>query len=401
MARITTLGAENNTLTANLEWTSSLNGATISTNHPHTGTYSVRISSITSAANNRVSYQFASANATGPFIVRFYLYIVTLPSAENRFFRLQDSGSAARGYLTIDNTGLLKIGDEDGNITTGPTLQLNQHYQIEYWFDASTSAGTNTMQCRVNGGNLFGSTTRSVGTGVVAISLGANLAASPESQTTGDWYFDDIVINDSTGTKQLSWPAVGNVIRLAPNAAGDVNTYGAFTVGGTAGAANDFTRVNEVTPDDATTLNGSSTLGQEDLLKCNASGIPSNSVIKCVQVFARFRNGGAADTACGVTFEIEKASSGTKATSAQIVPNTTTWNTNSTAIPHNPVITLYADPDGSPWTQSTLDTMQIGYKLTANPAVGGRRVDVSAIWVLVDYFVPTTLTDVLGISATF
>jgi hypothetical protein len=60
-----------------------------------------------------------------------------------------------------------------------------------------------------------------------------------------------------------------------------------------------------------------------------------------------------------------KTTAGTKTQSAALIPNSVTWATNAVTFPFNPPLTTYADPDSATWTQATLDTMQIGYKLTA------------------------------------
>ena len=67
------------------------------------------------------------------------------------------------------------------------------------------------------------------------------------------------------------------------------------------------------------------------------------------------------------------------------MPNSTTWKTNATTTTLGYPITAYTDPDGAAWTNTTLDSMQIGYKLTTAPGTAGRRIDVTTIWAYVDY----------------
>src|SRR3990172_6946830 len=65
-----------------------------------------------------------------------------------------------------------------------------------------------------------------------------------EAQTQGEWYFDDIAINSSTGSFQNSYPGAGRIVALRPNAAGDSAD---FARGGTDSGAN-WSQTDEVTP---------------------------------------------------------------------------------------------------------------------------------------------------------
>lgn len=100
-----------------------------------------------------------------------------------------------------------------------------------------------------------------------------------------------------------------------------------------------------------------------------------------VQVGWRYRRS-ATGTGPSVKLEIMKTSGGTKSQSAGIIPNSTTWKTNQNATPWTYPLTLYFDPDGAAWTQSTLDTLQAGI---LNTQTTTPRCDVSDVWALVEY----------------
>jgi hypothetical protein len=236
------------------------------------------------------------------------------------------------------------------------------------------------MEARLDG-VVFATTT----TAATIDGTNAFVWGNTDGDSTLNIYFDDIAVNDTSGSAQTSYPNDGKVLYLRPNAAGDINTFATQT-GGTAGAANNFTRVDEVTPNDATDFNGSSTLNEEDLFNFGNSGIGASDTVNVVEVHGRFRNS-TADATAKVTFEIEKTSGGTKTSSAAITPNSTTWRTNvaGTTEPKTAAIVTYTDPDGAAWTQSTLDSLQAGYKLTTGPGTAGRRIDVTAVWVVIDY----------------
>jgi hypothetical protein len=112
--------------------------------------------------------------------------------------------------------------------------------------------------------------------------------------------------------------------------------------------------------------------------------------VNVVEVWGRFRND-TADASQNFRFEIEKTGSGTKTLSATIVPNSTTWKTNAIATPWTAPIVTYQDPDSAAWTLTTLDSMQIGYKLTQD-GTGTRQIQVSSVSAIVDY-TPYVATD--------
>lgn len=382
MARLFSSGFELNSLTAAVEWDAAV-GGTISSSTTRSGTYAGRISSLVSGTNQRFRYQFKSTASNGPFYFRFYLRIAALPSAENRIFVISSSSSVGTGtavYLTIDNGGLMRLYDEDGQIgSASSALSTDTWYRIEVLFDKSPGAPNHIVTARIDGSNFASSTSRNVSVGVSHMYLGGNLAS--ETQTTGDWFFDDVAINDNTGSFQTSYPGSGKIIHLRPSAAGDSNGF-STQVGGTAGSSNNFTRVNEVTPNDATSYNGSAVLNSEDLFNCDDSGINVNDIVNVVSVGVRMANLVSADATAAFKVEIEKTSGGTKAQSAALIPNSTTWRTNTTATPWLYPLITYQDPDNANWTQSTLDSMQIGYIQTATNA---QAVAVSTLWALVEY----------------
>ena len=88
------------------------------------------------------------------------------------------------------------------------------------------------------------------------------------------------------------------------------------------------------------------------------------------------------DATTKITFEIEKAAVGTLALSTAVAPNSTAWTTRNRANQLGTIV-LYKDPDNvNAWTQATLDTMQIGFKLTTG---GTNKIIVTSMWASVDY----------------
>jgi hypothetical protein len=376
MARLFSCGAELNSLTANVEVGSTAGaGMSITSTTVRSGTYAYRCSGLSSGVSSLIQFNISAAIDVS--YTRAYFLVATLPSATNRILRLDDASNNNRVALTIDNSGVLKI--VGSSTTTIATLSTNRWYCLEIKVDRTGGAGATIVKCRVDGGTEVGSTTDTLSSGVGRLRIGGNLSATPESQTAGDWFFDDLAFNDSTGTFQKSYPGSGKIIHLKPNNTGDATQW---TKGGSAVAATNWQGVNEVTPDDSVTLNKDKTLNNTDMFSVADSGIGSRDTVNLVAVGARFNND-ISDTTAAFKLQIEKTGSGAKTQSAAIVPNSTTWRSNNSSgnpIPH--ALITYQDPDSANWTQSTLDSMQIGYITTLAHT---NNCQVSTIWTLVEY----------------
>jgi len=121
----------------------------------------------------------------------------------------------------------------------------------------------------------------------------------------------------------------------------------------------------------------------QDLYNLAASGMNAGDEVKVVHVGVRFA-ASAASSNPSFMVQIEKEASGTKAQSAAITPNSTSWRTNRTSAPYTTYpITAYLDPDGSdPWTQAKLDAAQVGFIISTSNT---NYLYVSKVWVMVSY----------------
>jgi len=386
MARLFSSGFELNSLTASMEWDAAV-GGTISSSTIRSGGFSGRISSLASGTNQRFRTQFKSAGNNGPFFFRFYLRIATLPTAENRIFAVSSSATTGTGvaaYITLDNMGALRLYDSTGVIgSASSALSTGTWYRIGMLFDRTAASGSQMVKAQIDGAQFASGTTQTIANSILHAYFGGNLGS--EAQTTGDWFFDDIAINDNTGSFQTSYPGPGKILHLKPSATGDANSF-TVQVGGTVGAANNYTRVNEIPPNDITSYNGSAVLSQEDLFNCDDSGIALNDTVKLVSVGVRFADLVSADATAAFKVELLRTSAGTKTQSGTLVPNSTTWKTNAVTTPLIYPIIAYQDPDGAQWTKTTLDSMQIGYTLTATNV---QTIAVSNIWALIEYTTPS------------
>lgn len=385
MARIYSIGFETNSLTNGVECNSatwSTTGITIDTGTVRTGTYSMKCA-ITSGNSGQLQIQ--NSNNHKQFI-RVYCNPSVLPNNSGTTFMILADASndiaIARLVLQSGGTLVLVYSDSGGGQTqigsASSALAAGFNNMIELSVDDTGGTASTIIAARLNG-TVFASGTVSVeATGNTGVPngftvLGYNLFG--DNPTTGTIFFDDYAINDGSGSSQTSYPGIGAITRITPNATGDANAWATQT-GGTAGSANNFTRVDEITPDDATSFNGSTVLGQQDLFKCTDPAIGTDTV-SCVQVMARYRNN-TVDITTAFVIQAEKASAGTLASGAAIDPDGTTW---TTCTPAGSLV-LYNDPDGAAWTESTLATMQIGYKISTAHT---NAIDITNVWAYVDH----------------
>lgn len=384
MARLYSCGFELQSTVAAVEFSNSgLNGGGISTTTKRSGAASMQIN--VSASFSWFGHAFKSAVSNSEAFVRVYVNFSSLPNVTTEIVSAYDSvGVSQQACICITSAGVIQLrqttpaGTQIGS--NGPTLSTGVWYRIEW--DVSGGSGNAIMKAYVDGVNFASSTTATVST-FDAIYLG-----NPGTSATMNLFYDDWAINDTSGSNQTGLPGAGQIEHLNPDSAGDNNGW-LVQVGGTAGASNNFTRVKEVTPDDATSYNGDTVLNDVDdhNLAATSANIGSNDTINVVQVGVRYRAIVAAAEAA-FQLRIKKTSGGTISTSSQITPNATTWKTHANAAPFNYALTLYADPDSGAWTKATLDTAQIGYIVSATNT---NAANISTVWLMVDS-TPSSIT---------
>ncbi|MFD3749753.1 hypothetical protein ACFWVT_05710 [Streptomyces cyaneofuscatus] len=324
---------------------------------------------------------------------RLYLRVDSLPAAATNIY-----GIGAANYfpallrLQADGTLVLRDGFTETTLTgTSGALQLGRWYRVE--LDYNDVAGTLTSGVAAFkgylDGTLFADTMCSNVGGFSRIRIGAQLAA------TTDLYIDDVAINDTSGSVQNGLPGVGNVVHLRPTAAGDANDW-ATAVGGTVGAANNWGRVAEVPPDDATSYNqtsatGTTTTDDFNITDSGAAGIGSYDSVTLVQVGGRVASNAA--TAASIVYRLKGQSGGTVQESTSVTVANTSWSVHAGVSPRPYRLTAYTNPqDGTAWTPTALDGIQIGYRGDVSQTTVRR---VSTLWALVEVVpaasVPLTL----------
>jgi len=391
VARLYTLGWEISSVSSGLDVPNrTTTSATLSTSVFRSGLRSGRISSLVSATRSGWGGQFVSALSDGPYYARFALRVATAPSAANMIFAFIAGASVA---ATSANDGSIKLNSDRtlalfANASqvgsASAALTLDTWYVVQVLYDNSPASGSKVLRAYLNGVEFAGTAvSTNVGGTTNGFAIGGNLVA--EAQTQGDWHFDDLAINDGTGGVEDGLPDHnGKVIYLRPDGTGDSNQW--LDTAAAAGSANNYQLVDETAPNDTTDLVQTVTNNHLDLYameSAGAAGMSGGDAVNVVQVYGRSRNN-VADATTAWSPVVVKTTGGTQSTGTAYVPNTTTWRTGSvqSASQIAPNHTLYVDPDGAAWTQATLDTMQVGPKLTV---AGTNRAQVSAIWAVVDY----------------
>ncbi len=393
MARLFTSGWEVASDTNGHEWANIVDIATRSTTVVRSGAASGFVTDLLTSTEQGWANQFSSSLVSGPLYLRVYFRLGTTPSADNTIVAFiaganPTATSTNDAQIRLSSTGTLKLFANNSQVgSASSALSTGVWYRIELEVDNTPAAGSKVIKGYLDGTQFAGTTTSSdVGGTINGLAVGANLNA--ETQTAGEWWFDDCAVNDATGSEQNGLPGDGKVIALRPNAAGDSNGFN--NTSNAAGSSNNYQLVDENPPNDATDMVQHNTNNTLDLYNFAASGIGASDTVNVVHVHLRRRNN-TADAATAVSPVVVKTSGGTQATGVAVVPNSTTWRTGSTTSGSIilPNYTGYTDPDGAAWSQATLDTLQTGPKITTG---GTNRVQVSAVWVTVDY-TPVTSSD--------
>jgi hypothetical protein len=389
LSRLWSCGFELQSVTTGVEFDSTSGTApTIDT-----GTFSSGLAAIKfnpSAATSYMQHQFATTSATNNVYVRFKVQFTTFPGANSITIAVIRSAAAGNNLTIRCNTaGTIFLNNEQTSAQVGSTssaMSLNTWYRIEFSYVYATGAANAYLTLdTANTGAAFATGTASATIATDTFRLGFVDSA------TGTYFADDVAINNQTGTFENGLLGPGNIFHLQPAATGDINGF-LVNVGGTAGAANNYTRVSEITPNDATTYNGSAVLSASDLFDCInvPNAMRANDSVSLVSVGVRMADLVGADATAAFVAQIEKITGGTKSQSSNLIPNNTSFLTNQAAVPKQYPLTTYLNPDNDDWTYDTLNTLQVGYALTATNV---QTIAISTVWVLVE-FVPEGLESI-------
>lgn len=365
MTRLQQLGWGINSTTNGHEFSTYVGSPTITTSNPRSGTQAGLVSSFVSGTRQYFEWSYGTANI-GAIYTSVYVRFNTLPSAANRFIELNEfSTNVGLVFLAVDGSGNVTLNDVTGTIGSSTTVVTGQYYQFELEQDNTGGAGASTVEARVNGSVFATASNRTITTGSSSIRMGANLNA--ELQTQGSWQFADMAIDSS------AYP--GSYKTSTTFAAGPGDSA-QWTIGGSSPAATNWQSVKDNPPDDAVTLVSSTTNAQQDFYKFGSTGVGPSDTIQYVAVNSRHANN-ASTNQMGYEMILIKASGGTQLPSSQVAPNSTTYrNNNNAAGVLNPMIITATDPDGGAWTQTTVNNLQAGPKVTLDASANSILVSL-------------------------
>ena len=371
MARLYTTGFELNSATSGVEGDTH-NLTAISSTIFRSGAYSLRCNASSTTPFWR--HQVLSADSSTVIgYLRAYLYIASLPSANVQILRFVTSANGPQcsiqlntnGQLRLNNNLAVQIGSNSSALNTG------QWYRLELSFNPATGA----VDARIDGSSFA--------SGSTATGSWSRVIVGVISSVTADLYFDDVAVNDNSGSFQNSFPGDGKYVHLYPNAAGDNNGFADGVPSST--GTDHYSNVDEVSPDGDTSYNQTATASQiEDynIQSSSSAGIGASDTISVVHVGHRARK----VTSGTMTYKLraKAAAAGTVENSSNIAQSSTTYQTDPAATPFIPRLTMYDLPGASTtaWTPADIDTAQIGLETVSNTANNWR---LTSIWMGVEY----------------
>lgn len=391
-ARLWSSGFELNSLT--VELSSGSGTRSISSAQARTGTYAFR-SSPASAAGYQAAVFLGTGLADQNVYARFYLYIASMPLAGTPIFEVTNSsGFTICGFL-LKTDGTVQLysftGSGDPNSVANqigspsPALSTGGWYRLEV--ECQQQSDDDVVAAARLDGTQFASGTKAGNNtdGIWAVYMGVDVTGWGLT-TTADLYFDDVAVNDTSGTAQTSWPGTGKLAISRPNVGGDTNPDGCNNTSPCGTPANAYLELDEVTPDDATSfidLDTTNAIGDFGMQDSSALGIDSYDTVSLIDVGYRARE--EASIATQFKTRLKSTSGGSVDESTQVDLGDTNWRTNqsaTTAFINRHV--SYLDPTtGIAWTPTgtnSLDNMQLGVTIT-----DADDVDVSALWAYVEY----------------
>jgi len=399
MARLSTSGFETNNL-LQTEWSSipTQNGTlAIITTTPHSGTYCLQAAQGGSAGHNIVLLALTSAATSGTHFLSFAFKIVTDPGAYPHCvasFRNSGGGSTGGGPIEIHLISGPKLAIRNrltATTTNGTTtLSLNTWYVVQIKVVIADSPngsvelkiGTNVEASQTNTDTLDGTN------GMRGFQLGGQLGDGATSKANWEYHYDDVILNDATGSFQTDYPAIGSKIALMVPSS-DVAV--AWTKAGTTPAATNWQGVDDEpgTPNDGTDFNQKGDASGEDKLGASSlpAEVPSNADMISMDVYGRVGSD-ATGTRTMALKVWDEAGTGTQGPSVNCSING--WKILATA--EHQVFDLGTR------TKANVNSFNIGYVSTGGASA---NKNISALWANVEWIESADITLALtGVAAT-
>lgn len=382
MARLFTCGFEENNFTATM-WLSSGGTTTPSlvTTTPHSGTY--RMDSASAAGASRIVKTTATSYTSGELFTRFYLSVNdATPAANTSVFFCQNAANTATSVAVyLLTTGKIRLNNQISGATSDGTtvISADTWYRIEVRQLISDTVGEHELRLYLGDSTSALDTLSLTSQDTLPTNVASFLYGKGATGAAGEIYsFDDIAINDTTGTFQTSWCGPGKIVLLEPDTDDTVAWTDATGTGtGNAGEVDELPGA----PDDDTSYVTSSTANQEDRYNLTAmpAEVTSDATINVVDVYARIRGENTTSTRqCRVLLWDEAA--------AQTNGPTTALNDSTAYAVMSTADHLVFDAATAATTKADVDSFDAG----AEP-ITAHATRLTALWVNVEWLEATAV----------
>lgn len=335
MARIFMTGLEAGSLNV---FSAVNSGAEVSTTQKRTGNYSL---SIPSASDNAT---IAIPGSPSEIYMRMGLYMTGGNSSYSRvFLRLMDTSDLTLITCYVDYNTMrivIKRGTYSGTTlgTSTTVISPDMWYLLELHVVISDSSGV--AQLKIDGNLDINASSVDTKPGTIS-NIGSIIIGAYGSYVLYG-YFDDIAINDTTGSVNNSWIGQGGIYALTPNGAGTSTQL-------TPSSGANYTCVDDIPPDDDTSYVESNVQDEIDTYALSASA--GEGMISAVQWLARAKAN----------------STGTTAVTRVLRINGTNYvggdNIVSTSYVYKTDILEKNPDDSAAWEYTDLDAMEAGVKV--------------------------------------
>lgn len=295
--RLFTSGFETNNLTAT-EWSGNMTTApTLQSATVHSGTYASEVSTSSAAEGQRRSR--SASISSGTLFLRTYFRCSTFPNSVTTILATRASGAGANAMLVrfVNSSNVIRLRNSISTTesTGNQALTTGVWYRIEARHLIADAGGE--MEVRL----YQGESTSALETLTITNedTLPTNIQDFDfgfQDATTGTCYFDDIAINDATGSFQTSWAGPGKIFRVT--ATGNDTVAWTRTGANCSGTTNTDCVDDMGTPDDLSGYNTIGTSGTADRFNKTGLGaeIPSDADMILIDVYARFGASGSTGT---------------------------------------------------------------------------------------------------------
>lgn len=266
------------------------------------------------------------------------IFQVLDPNGEDH---IQFQISAAKARLM---RGVSGGGGTELDIGASAVFSLDAWHLVEGWCLIDTTSGE--VEMRVDGVNVASFSGDTQGDGASGITTDRfRLGGSDSFSSTASDYYDDVAINDTSGSDNTSWIGEGKVVKMAPNGAGDSTD---LSRGGSDSGAN-WSQVEEVPPNDATDYVFGSTADDHDLYALE--DVSDVNSVNAIVIWHRAQK----DDAGARSFARVLKSEATEDDGSDVTLSQS-WEYYSEILERDPV-------DAALWDETKLDALQVGFKV--------------------------------------